>query len=178
MSFSKPATARRVRIRRAEETHWLRWRGLSHAGVTWDASRPAMEQVGAKASAQEAQKVLSSVLTPCPLGTLGQVRLWWSRLALARACCWNSRLARQAAGTTACMSQHNDRSSAQAHLGKSVDCCRQLEPFSLLGDFAFGFVGRVLDLGLEALDEALQERIGVDGLLAGLELVGEGDVAG
>jgi hypothetical protein len=47
-----------------------------------------------------------------------------------------------------------------------------------LGDFALGLVGGVFDFGLEAFEEALEEGGGVDGFLAGLELVGEGDVAG
>jgi len=48
----------------------------------------------------------------------------------------------------------------------------------LLGDFAFGFVGGVFDFSLEALDETFQECRRVNWFFAGLELVGESDVAG
>ena len=45
-----------------------------------------------------------------------------------------------------------------------------------LGDFAFGFVGGVFDFGVEALEETLDEGVGVG--LGVLKLLGEGDVAG
>jgi hypothetical protein len=45
-----------------------------------------------------------------------------------------------------------------------------------LGDFAFGFVGGVFDLGVEAFEEAFDEGFDVGG--GGMELLGEGDVAG
>ena len=43
-----------------------------------------------------------------------------------------------------------------------------------MGDFALGFVGGVVDLGLEALEQALKEGIGVGAFV--LKLVGVGDV--
>jgi hypothetical protein len=46
-----------------------------------------------------------------------------------------------------------------------------------LFDFAFGLVGGVFDLGLEALEYAGEESFGIDGLLTGLQLVRMGDVA-
>lgn len=46
----------------------------------------------------------------------------------------------------------------------------------LLGDFAFGFVGGVVDFGFEAFEEAFEEGFGVDFVV--LHFVGVGDVAG
>src|SRR5258708_15874212 len=46
----------------------------------------------------------------------------------------------------------------------------------LLGDFALGFVGRVVDLGLEAFEQTLEECIGIGAFV--LKLVGVSDVAG
>ena len=43
-------------------------------------------------------------------------------------------------------------------------------------DFALGFVGGVVDLGLEAFEQALEEGVGVGAFV--LKLVGVGDVAG
>jgi len=51
-----------------------------------------------------------------------------------------------------------------------------LKRVRLLGDFAFGFVGGVFDLGLEAFEEAIEKGFGVGVFV--LKLVGEGDVAG
>ena len=45
-----------------------------------------------------------------------------------------------------------------------------------MGDFTFGFVGGVVDLGFEAFEEAVEEGVLVDG--GTLQLVGVGDVAG
>jgi len=45
-----------------------------------------------------------------------------------------------------------------------------------LGDFAFGFVGGVVDLGLEAFEQTLEEGVGIGALI--LKLVGVSDVAG
>ena len=49
-------------------------------------------------------------------------------------------------------------------------------PWLLLGDFALGFVGWVVDLGLEAFEQTLEEGIGVGAFV--LKLVGVSDVAG
>src|SRR6266550_2379480 len=56
----------------------------------------------------------------------------------------------------------------------SASKCGSCRP--LLGDFALGFVGGVVDLGLEAFEQTLQEGIGVGALI--LKLVGVGDVPG
>ena len=47
---------------------------------------------------------------------------------------------------------------------------------TLLGDFAFGFVGGVFDFGVEAFEEAGEEGVLVE--LVVLDFVGVGDVAG
>ena len=46
----------------------------------------------------------------------------------------------------------------------------------LLLDFAFGLVGGIFDLGLEAFEEALEKGLRIDGLFAWLQLMRVGDV--
>ena len=46
----------------------------------------------------------------------------------------------------------------------------------LLGDFALGFVGGIVDFRLEAFEQTLEERVGIGGFI--LKLMGVSDVPG
>src|SRR5436305_1647943 len=74
-------------------------------------------------------------------------------------------LGRRGCGAAAAVSGVVSGLQAQVN---GVRCCR------LLGDFALGFVGGVVDFCLEAFEQTLEEGVGVGAFV--LKLVGVGDV--